>query len=33
MARIAIDIDEVLVNFLYPMARSRKLKMQKKNQI
>ena len=30
MARIAIDIDEVLVNFLYPMARSRKLKIPKK---
>ena len=25
MARIAIDVDEVLVNFLYPMARSRRL--------
>ena len=30
MARIAIDVDEVLVNFLYPMARSRRLGKPKK---
>ena len=33
MARIAIDVDEVLVNFLYPMASSRRLQNPKKPNI